>query len=379
MKKFFTITAWAILLSIVPNSSFASFAANEESSYESPRNGVEIGIKVVEKTGSEAIIEMTFKCPATATDNGFRLGFHARRSSIPVIPKEITPHHALYIGQGINEEGSSFSLFNQLNGSMIYWCSTGQGEAKVRWKVKGEADLSTFLVTFDEVSRKISPFLDWALIEDPFFDFKFTITSPSDLSRNGKHFEMEDVYLVFKYYFDLGNEGFAPERLNILCDVDENGIFAKKDLDLAVKVFFSDSKNTYDSGSFKISAISWEDLLLEKYPAEAQSIRAFVKMLKSNRIQTSVSTDSPEAFALANHPNPFNPSTTIDFTLAKSGETTIEVFNISGQKVATLADGFKSAGRHSIVWNAKNFSSGTYFCVIRQENEIRKIKMTLMK
>ncbi|KKS68834.1 MAG: hypothetical protein UV40_C0043G0003 [Parcubacteria group bacterium GW2011_GWA1_42_7] len=299
MKKFFTITAWAILLSIVPNSSFASFAANEESSYESPRNGVEIGIKVVEKTGSEAIIEMTFKCPATATDNGFRLGFHVRRSSIPVIPKEITPHHALYIGQGINEEGSSFSLFNQLNGSMIYWCSTGQGEAKVRWKVKGEADLSTFLVTFDEVSRKISPFLDWALIEDPFFDFKFTITSPSDLSRNGKHFEMEDVYLLFKYYFDLGNEGFAPERLNILCDVDENGIFAKKDLDLAVKVFFSDSKNTYDSGSFKISAISWEDLLLEKYPAEAQSIRAFVKMLKSNR--SIRSGKPPQPFQSFNH------------------------------------------------------------------------------
>ena len=96
-------------------------------------------------------------------------------------------------------------------------------------------------------------------------------------------------------------------------------------------------------------------------------------------IQTFIKEDLPIAFSSSNHPNPFNPSTTIDFSLPKAGETMVDVFNVSGQKVATLASGFQSAGRHSLVWNAKSFSSGTYFCVIRQGNETRKIKMTLVK
>ena len=88
----------------------------------------------------------------------------------------------------------------------------------------------------------------------------------------------------------------------------------------------------------------------------------------------------PVSYALyQNHPNPFNPSTTISFSLPKAGETTVEVFNVSGQKVATLASGFRQAGRHSIIWNAKSFSAGMYFCTIRQGNEAKKLKMTLMK
>ncbi|KKS66039.1 MAG: 5'-Nucleotidase domain protein [Parcubacteria group bacterium GW2011_GWB1_42_6] len=96
-------------------------------------------------------------------------------------------------------------------------------------------------------------------------------------------------------------------------------------------------------------------------------------------IQTSISVNSPTEFKMANHPNPFNPSTTISFSLPKAGETTVEVFNVSGQKVATLASGFRQAGRHSIIWNAKSFSAGMYFCTIRQGNEAKKLKMTLMK
>lgn len=96
-------------------------------------------------------------------------------------------------------------------------------------------------------------------------------------------------------------------------------------------------------------------------------------------VQTSAKEDLPNSFALASHPNPFNPSTTISFSLAKAGETTVEVFNVSGQKVATLARGHREAGRHSIVWNANSFSAGIYFCVIRQGSEERKLKMTLIK
>jgi len=89
---------------------------------------------------------------------------------------------------------------------------------------------------------------------------------------------------------------------------------------------------------------------------------------------------APAAFAVAqNSPNPFNPTTTISFTLAKAGKTTVEVYNVAGQKIDTLANGSMSAGSHSVVWNAAKFSAGVYFYTVKSDNLSKTIKMTLLK
>lgn len=63
-----------------------------------------------------------------------------------------------------------------------------------------------------------------------------------------------------------------------------------------------------------------------------------------------------------NYPNPFNPQTTITFTLGQAGHVTMRVFNVLGQTVATLVDDDRAAGGQSVVWDARNFPSGLYFC-----------------
>lgn len=55
-----------------------------------------------------------------------------------------------------------------------------------------------------------------------------------------------------------------------------------------------------------------------------------------------------------NYPNPFNPETTISFSLAERGKVLLEVFNIRGQKVATLIQGELSEGKHQVIWNGRN-------------------------
>jgi hypothetical protein len=96
--------------------------------------------------------------------------------------------------------------------------------------------------------------------------------------------------------------------------------------------------------------------------------------------QTGVQGASPDVFAVSqNTPNPFNPATTINFTLSRAGKTTVEVFNSAGQKVDSLLNANMSAGNHAVVWNASRFSAGVYFYTIKSGNLSKTIKMTLVK
>jgi hypothetical protein len=76
----------------------------------------------------------------------------------------------------------------------------------------------------------------------------------------------------------------------------------------------------------------------------------------------NISLSIPCVFALyQNYPNPFNPSTTIEFDIPQASFATLEVFNLLGQKVATVLSGNLKAGKHKIPWNAGSLSSGIYF------------------
>jgi hypothetical protein len=75
----------------------------------------------------------------------------------------------------------------------------------------------------------------------------------------------------------------------------------------------------------------------------------------------------PEKLTLAqNYPNPFNPSTTIEFVVPQSGHTTMKVYNILGQEVATLFEGNAEVGRiNGARFDASNLPSGLYFYTLR--------------
>ncbi|HOD53848.1 MAG TPA: FlgD immunoglobulin-like domain containing protein, partial [Candidatus Cloacimonadota bacterium] len=80
-----------------------------------------------------------------------------------------------------------------------------------------------------------------------------------------------------------------------------------------------------------------------------------------------------------NYPNPFNPTTTIEFSLKENQNVSLEVFNIKGQKVKTLAKGMMEKGRHTIIWNGTNdhgqaVGSGIYFYKMDTKgyNKVRK-------
>lgn len=98
----------------------------------------------------------------------------------------------------------------------------------------------------------------------------------------------------------------------------------------------------------------------------------------SNVIEVLVVT--PNKFELLqNYPNPFNPTTSISFTLAQAGNVKLSVYNLLGQEVQTLVNGFMETGLHSVNFEAKNLNSGIYLYKLEANGISSVRKMTLLK
>lgn len=120
----------------------------------------------------------------------------------------------------------------------------------------------------------------------------------------------------------------------------------------------------------------WENLALFDFSGEVlTSIMAF-------EIALDIKDDSPvpQSFRLyQNHPNPFNPSTKISFTLPATGYLTLKVFDILGNHIQTLYDGIKESGTHTVDFHATTLAGGVYFCRMEAAGFSHTIKISLVK
>jgi hypothetical protein len=88
----------------------------------------------------------------------------------------------------------------------------------------------------------------------------------------------------------------------------------------------------------------------------------------------------PSGFALnQNYPNPFNPATAIEFHLPVRSRVEITVYNVLGQRVATLLDRELPPGSHSVTWDADGYASGVYFYRLATDGRVQTRKMILLK
>ncbi|MEO1022964.1 MAG: T9SS type A sorting domain-containing protein, partial [Bacteroidota bacterium] len=99
--------------------------------------------------------------------------------------------------------------------------------------------------------------------------------------------------------------------------------------------------------------------------------------------QTTVSNEEEvtvERFGLdQNYPNPFNPTTNIRYTVPNSGMVNVSIYNVMGQKVATLVNSTQSAGTYTATWNAANSASGIYYYRLESAGQSITRQMTLIK
>ncbi|MBK8553770.1 MAG: T9SS type A sorting domain-containing protein [Ignavibacteria bacterium] len=155
----------------------------------------------------------------------------------------------------------------------------------------------------------------------------------------------------------------------------------------ANKLFLNEINLADESGQCN-TALELQDEISEgeytSITAQRNSIVAVYK--QSNSIFATVRNLSEKGFlqavqkpALDNFPNPFNPSTKINFSIPSEGFVRLSVFDLTGRLIETLMNEYKNAGEHSVVFDGSNLSSGVYFYRLEVNGAALTKRMTMLK
>ena len=125
-----------------------------------------------------------------------------------------------------------------------------------------------------------------------------------------------------------------------------------------------------------------EVLFLDKNTGWVTGMNALLKFESgdvTSLIDETETTQPSEIRLNQNYPNPFNPATVISFELPAAGMVTLEVFDMLGRKVTTLASGQFPGGSHQVTFDASHLASGVYLYRIQADNFVQTRKLTLLK
>ncbi len=193
-----------------------------------------------------------------------------------------------------------------------------------------------------------------------FFDVNFSV---SDWNGN-----------LLSEPFNLNSGTYAILKINKTTAF--NTFIAKTGLDINAALKFVYETST----GFDLTGIS----TTEDASSVTAEISHFSHIVGSNASSVTgikeQTKNMPLQFALKqNYPNPFNPSTNITYELPKSSFVQLTVYNILGEKIATLVNATKDAGVHSVQFNAGNITSGLYIYQLKAGNVTLSRKMMLLK
>ncbi|MCH8033064.1 MAG: T9SS type A sorting domain-containing protein [Bacteroidetes bacterium] len=179
----------------------------------------------------------------------------------------------------------------------------------------------------------------------------------------------QKVYLNWSTATEVNNYGFEVERKNPPLNPLQGGDFERVGF-----VEGHGNSNSQKEYNFIDSEIN---------PAGIYSYR--LKQIDNDGAyefsnQIEVNFNVPIKFELSqNYPNPFNPSTTMSFNLPKSGVVTLKVYNLMGEEIKTLVEGYKEAGIYTVNFNAKELASGMYLYRLSTNGFTETKKLLLMK
>jgi hypothetical protein len=187
-------------------------------------------------------------------------------------------------------------------------------------------------------------------------------TVPVELVSFTASSKKDEVELNWRTATETNNQGFAVERMNLEGNFEEVGFVAGFGTTTEPKSYsFIDSKLDAASYTYRLKQLDFDG--------------SYEYMNEVN-----VDVEIPFQYSLEqNYPNPFNPSTTIKYSLAEDGFVKLAVYNLLGEKVATVVNALQKADRYEVNFDASDLSSGVYVYRMETGNFISAKKLMLLK
>lgn len=192
---------------------------------------------------------------------------------------------------------------------------------------------------------------------------RFDNPLPVELNSFSSNVTGNDVTLLWSTSVEINNSGFEIERRSNSQNWNTVGFVTGSGTTNETKNYvFTDRGLTRGNFSYRLKQIDFNG--------------NFEYFNLSNEVIIGV----PEKFSLSqNFPNPFNPSTRINFDIPVNSFITLKVYDVLGNEVKTLVNENKTAGSYSIDFNAADLSSGIYIYKLNAQNFSSVKKMTLLK
>jgi hypothetical protein len=268
--------------------------------------------------------------------------------------------------------------------NVIYWDSRLQGLASTlnTNQVNGSTDWVSQQITMNQ--RTQAMFDDDAtypyLYEGEWYEELPNFTDPQDLLTtqvdNLKTFSLSTV--------DTNSTAVLPDWRLVNIGPD---YYIYSDWTIQIDLSYDNATLlTGATGGYPVGDLNWFPATKTQWNAQRAAEYALIDNATDQGISTTGIDDEkfgnlPVEFQLKqNYPNPFNPTTTIEYSIPNSGIVTLKVYDVLGQEVATLVDGFKNANQtHRVEFNGLKLSSGVYYYTLSTDNVTKTKKMLLLK
>lgn len=137
------------------------------------------------------------------------------------------------------------------------------------------------------------------------------------------------------------------------------------------------------SGNFQLMGFAFNDTLNiitgQKYNSEGMIINTLNPEFMIKKGKRKIVEPSNTTIITNNYPNPFNPTTKINFEISEDGTVEIDVFDISGRKIQSLMNKRLTNGNYTVIWDASGFSTGIYFYRVKVNDKSITKKIMLLK